>query len=256
MAISQSGQTPDIISVIIEGREQGMLTLAITNDPSSPLAKESEFILDICAGRENAVAATKTYTAQLMLIAMLSIALGNNHSHLGDLQLIPSLVYKTLDLDKIIERTVERYRYMQHCVVLGRGFNYATAFEWSLKLKELAYIIAEPYSSADFQHGPMALVEEGFPVFVVAPDGKVFESMHHLLIQLVKEQKAELIVISNRDEVLELSQTSFRLTENLPEWLSPIVSIIPAQLFSYRLALAKGYDTEKPRLLSKVTKTY
>ena len=256
MGISQSGQSPDIISVVAEGREQGVPTLAITNNPLSPLAKTAEFVLDIHAGEEKAVAATKTYTAQLMLIAMLSIALGNDQSRLEDLHQVPSLVGKALELDETIERIAERYRYMQHCVVLGRGFNYATAFEWSLKLKELAYIVAEPYSSADFQHGPVALVESGFPVFAVIPDGKVFDGMYQMLRQLVHEQKGELLAISNREEVLSLSHTPLRIAENLPEWLSPIVSIIPAQLFSLRLTLAKGYDTEQPRGLNKVTKTH
>lgn len=255
LGISQSGQSPDIVKVISEGRKQGVPTLAITNSPDSPIAKSAEYVLDIHAGTEKAVAATKTYTAQLLMIAMISIALKGDLARLEDLNRIPDLVKEVLQLDEIILSQVERYRYMQHCVILGRGFNYATAFEWSLKLKELAYIVSEPYSSADFQHGPVALVADGFPVLSVVPDGAVFEGMHEILTWLVSKRNAELIAISNRDEILSIAHSPLRLPKTLPEWISPIISIVPAQLFSYRLTQSKGFDTDHPRGLSKVTKT-
>jgi glucosamine--fructose-6-phosphate aminotransferase (isomerizing) len=255
LGISQSGQSPDIVSVIVEGSRQGAPTLAITNDPGSPLAQAAEFVVDLGAGPEKAVAATKTYTAQLMAIAMLSVALRGDGDLLADLHRMPALVQQALALDAAIERVAERYRYMQQCVVLGRGYNYATAFEWSLKLKELAYVVAEPYSSADFQHGPVAVVSHGFPVLAVAPGGVIFYDMLVLLSSLVKEHQAELLVLSNEEEALALAHTPLRLPADLPEWLSPLVCIVPAQLFSYHLTRAKGYDTEKPRGLSKVTIT-
>ena len=139
--------------------------------------------------------------------------------------------------------------------MLGRGYNYATAFEWALKLKELSYIIAEPYSSADFAHGPIALVESGYPVFAVAPKGKVFNSMLQMLQQLRNEISAELVVISNDKRALSLAQIPLSIPADVPEWLSPLVTILPAQLFAYHLTLAKGFDTEKPRTIHKVTKT-
>jgi glucosamine--fructose-6-phosphate aminotransferase (isomerizing) len=140
--------------------------------------------------------------------------------------------------------------------VLGRGFNYATSFEWALKLKELTYVIAEPYSSADFQHGPIAMVEGGFPVMAVAPRGKVQGSMRELLARLRQENKAELVVISDDAEVLGLAQSPIRLPPQIPEWLTPLVSIIPAQLFACHLTQVKGYDTERPRSITKVTETH
>jgi glucosamine--fructose-6-phosphate aminotransferase (isomerizing) len=161
VGISQSGQSPDIVSVIEEGRRQGALTLAITNDSQSPLAEAAELVIDTVAGPEEAVAATKTYTTQLTAIAMLSVALTGDAEQSEWLGRLPSLVEDTLELDETIKEASSRYRYMDECVVLGRGFNYATAYEWSLKLKELAYVIAEPYSSADFQHGPVALARQG-----------------------------------------------------------------------------------------------
>jgi glutamine---fructose-6-phosphate transaminase (isomerizing) len=150
----------------------------------------------------------------------------------------------------------QRYRYMSQCVVLGRGFNYATAFEWALKLKELTYLIAEPYSSADFQHGPIAMVEGGFPVLAVAPRGKVYDSMREMLTRLRKEKDAELVLISDDAEALALAQSTIQLPPQIPEWLTPLVSIIPAQLFACHLTEAKGYDTEKPRNITKVTETH
>jgi len=174
VGISQSGQSPDSVSVVAEGGRQGALTVAITNDPGSPLAQAAEFAVDICAGPEKAVAATKTYTAQLMAIAMLSAALSGQGGRLAELQRVPTLVQQALELDSAIGQAAERYRYMEQCVVLGRGYNYATAFEWSLKLKELAYVVAEPYSPADLQHGPVAILSQGFPVLAAVPGGAVF----------------------------------------------------------------------------------
>ena len=169
VGISQSGQSPDIVSVIEEGRRQGAMTLAITNDSDSPLANTAELVIDTVAGPEEAVAATKTYTTQLTAIAMLSVALSDDAEEREWLGRLPDLVEEGLKLDDRIEEASARYRYMNECVVLGRGFNSATAYEWSLKLKELAYVLAEPYSSADFQHGPVALAQPGFPVFAVVP---------------------------------------------------------------------------------------
>jgi glucosamine--fructose-6-phosphate aminotransferase (isomerizing) len=140
-------------------------------------------------------------------------------------------------------------------VVLGRGFNYATAREWALKLKELSYVMADPYSTADFLHGPVALIEQGFPVLAVATQGAVFAGLLDLLRSLRKEQGAELLVISDDPQALDLAGDGLRLPPGLPEWLSPLVSILPAQLYCYHLTRAKGYDPEAPRSLRKVTLT-
>jgi glucosamine--fructose-6-phosphate aminotransferase (isomerizing) len=255
VGISQSGQSPDIVSVLEEGQRQGCLTLAITNMPDSPLAEAAELVLDIQAGDEKAVAATKTYTAELTAVAMLSAALGEDSSCWKELAKVPAWMEKVLNQDTPTARMAERYRYMRQCVVLGRGFNYCTAFEWALKLKELTYVVAEPYSSADFRHGPIAMVEGGFPVMAVAPAGKVFETMLEMLGRLRMEQSAELVVISDEKRALSLAQSPVVLPSGMPEWISPIVSIVPAQLFACHLTQAKGFDTEKPRSIGKVTET-
>jgi len=256
VGVSQSGQSPDIVSVLREGRKQGCLTLAITNIPDSPLAQAAEFVFDIQAGPEKAVAATKTYTAELMAIAMISAALNNSAERWSELASVSKWAEQTLALDQGIAQMTQRYRYMSQCVALGRGFNYATAFEWALKLKELTYLIAEPYSSADFQHGPIAMVEGGFPVLAVAPNGKVHESMRDMLTGLRQEKDAELVVISDDAKILALAQSPIQLPPQIPEWLTPLVSIIPAQLFACHLTGVKGYDPEKPRSITKVTETH
>lgn len=255
VGISQSGQSPDIVSVLVEGRRQGCLTLAITNDPQSPLAQSADLILEIQAGVEKAVAATKTYTAELMAVAMLSAALSGESARWKELGKVPAWAEKVLKQDVPIARMAERYRYMNQCVVLGRGFNYSTAFEWALKLKELTYVEAEPYSSADFRHGPIAMIEGGFPVMAVAPNGKVFDTMLEMLGKLRHEQSAELVVISDEKRALSLAQSPIPLPPGVPEWLTPIVDIIPAQLFAAALTRAKGLDPEKPRTIFKVTET-
>ena len=256
IGVSQSGQSPDIVSVVQEGKRQGNLTLAITNAPNSPLAQEADFVLEIQAGPELAVAATKTYTTELMAIAMLSTALAGNEARWDELGQVAGWVGKALELDERIRQATQRYRYMQNCVVLGRGFNYATAFEWALKLKELTYVGAEPYSSADFKHGPVAMVAQGFPVMAVVPAGKVFNSMMETLLHLKKDLFAELVIISNANSVKPIAQAHFDIPVDTPEWLSPLVSIVPAQLFSYHLTLAKGFDPDQPRSINKITETH
>jgi glucosamine--fructose-6-phosphate aminotransferase (isomerizing) len=184
---------------------------------------------------------------------MLSQALAGKKLDL--LTKVPAWVQQVLVLEGTIQRIAERYRYMNQCVVMGRGYNYATAFEWALKLKELTYCVAAPYSSADFQHGPIAMVRQGFPVLAIVPGGAVYSDIMTLLTRLQQEYMVELLVISDQNEALSRSDTALALPQNIPEWISPIVSIVPAQLFCYYLTQAKGFDTESPRLLNKVTKT-
>lgn len=255
VGISQSGQSPDIISVLQEGKKQGNLTLAITNAPDSPLAQMADFVLNIESGPELAVAATKTYTGELMAIAMLSAALERDEVRWYELTQVPNWINKVLQQNETISQAAHRYRFMQQCVILGRGFNYATAFEWALKLKELTYTEAEPYSSADFQHGPVAMVDQGYPIFAIAPNGCVHDSMVRMLENLKKNLQAELVIISNSESALKLAQVPFTIPKDTPEWLSPLVSIVAAQLFACHLTVVKGYDPDQPRTIHKITET-
>lgn len=255
IGISQSGQSPDILNVLIECKKQNQPIIAITNDPQSPFADTADWVINIHAGDEKAVAATKSYTAQMIAVAMLSTALDNRSEREITLQQVPNWIEEVLKQDDNIAQFCTRYRFMEHCVTLGRGFNYATAFEWALKLKELAYIIAEPYSSADFLHGPIAMIDRGFPIFAISPSGSVYNDMLSLMIKLKEAHHADLLVVSDKDEAQNKADVAISLPQNMPEWISPIVSIVPAQLFSAHLAIIKGYDPVSPRGLNKVTET-
>jgi glucosamine--fructose-6-phosphate aminotransferase (isomerizing) len=254
IGISQSGQSPDIVAVLEEGRRQSVPTLAITNDPTSPLASVSDYRVHLHAGEERAVAATKTYTAQLAALALLACSLGNDPSRLADLRRVPQAIQHVLDREEQIARAVERYRYMESCVVVGRGYNYATAFEIALKLKELGYLIAESYSSADFMHGPIAVIGSGFPAMLVAPSGQMLKTMHGFGLEL-KSRGAELLVISDCDDLLAEAVTPMPLPREVPEWLSPLVAVVPGQLFALHLTWVKGHDPDQPQGLRKITLT-
>jgi glutamine---fructose-6-phosphate transaminase (isomerizing) len=254
MGISQSGQSPDIVAVVAEGRQQGVLTAAITNAQASALGQAADYTIDLHAGHEQSVAATKTYTAELMAVAMLSTALSAEAERAQELARIPGLVEQTLSLPNAIDRAAERYSYMRYCVVIGRGYNYSTAFEIALKIKELTYTVVQPYSSADFMHGPLALIEPGFPVFVIAPSGQMTADLE-AFIATAQERGAELIVISDNGQMLAEARIPLALPAGVPEWLSPIVAIVPGQLFAMHLAHSRGYDPDRPRALLKVTET-
>ncbi len=255
VGISQSGESPDLLAVLQEANHQGCTTLAITNQPESPLAAEADYLIDIQMGPERSVAATKTYTGQLAAIAMLSAAWAEEEENAQQLRDIPGMISQVLEQEGHIQGYATRYRYMDQCVVLGRGYNYATAYEWSLKMKELAYVVAQPYSSADFQHGPIALVSSGFPVFAVAPSGQVFKELAQLVSQLKEDHRADIFLITDHTELLKQADCPLLLPGSIPEWLSPLVTIVPAQLFSYHLTIIKGYQPDAPRGLSKITLT-
>ena len=254
LGISQSGKSPDIVSVLAEARRQGALTAALTNRPASPLADQADVVIDLQAGDEHAVAATKTYTAELAAIALISAALSGTAEQREALLAVPEAVAATLSMNEAVAAIAPRYRYMQRCVVVGRGYNYATAFETALKLKEMTYTIVEPYSSADFLHGPLAMIEQGFPVLVIAPSGVMAAEMADF-VRTLQERQAEVIAISDADELLALARVPLALPAPVPEWLSPITAIVPGQLLAMHLAHTRGYDIDSPRGIHKVTET-
>lgn len=256
IGISQSGQSVDVNQVVADARAQGALTLAITNDQDSLMARTAEHHLWLGAGQEISIAATKTYTAQLTAIALLLVSLVDKAELRDQLMQLPEHLNHTLSL---IEGPlgqagwVERYRYMDQFATLGRGYNYCTAFEINLKVKELCYITGDAYSEADFRHGPIATVHGGYPVMLVAPQGKTLPVMRDL-IEKLHERHAELLVISNDDMALTASHRAMPIPV-MPEWLSPISAVIPGQIFAMRLAMARGHEVDNPRGLSKVTVT-
>jgi glucosamine--fructose-6-phosphate aminotransferase (isomerizing) len=255
LGISQSGKSPDIVSVLAEARRQGALTAVITNEPGSDLAAQGEFVLKLHAGQERATAATKTYSAELAAIALLSTLLAQDDRMMGDLSRIPGAAAQALDLESAIRELAPRYRYMSRSIVIGRGYNYCTAFELALKLKELTYTAVEPYSSADFLHGPVAMIEPGFPVIVIAPLGALKDEIRSFVRTLLGYQ-AEVLCFTNDEELLKWTPLHVVVAQEIPEWLSPIPMIIPGQLFSLHLAGVRNYDVDTPRHIRKVTETH
>ena len=253
IGISQSGKAEDVRAVLRDARQQGALTLAITNFPDSPLAQTAAYHLPLLAEIEFSVAATKTYTAQLTVIAMLASALADDAILQSELTALPQAAAETLRISQDIADWAERYRDMDRLTVLGRGYNYATACEISLKVKELTYISSEGYSEADFRHGPIAVVQQSYPVILVAPKGKALATMRDMLA-IVKAKGADTLIISNDNDLLLQGKRAMPIS-TIPEWLSPIISVMPGQIFAMQQALAHGYEVDKPRGLSKVTIT-
>jgi glucosamine--fructose-6-phosphate aminotransferase (isomerizing) len=255
VGISQSGESTDTNLVLERARAQGALTIGITNEASSALASLASEVFLVRAGKENSVAATKTYTGQVLVLYLLAYALGAD-IRLDDLRRLPDWVESALGLEKQIAALSERYRFMDRAVVVGRGLNYANAFEFALKMMETCYVVAERFSSADFLHWPIALVEASFPVFLFAPSGVTAPSMREMLDKL-QSLKAETIVITDsaNREIGDKATRSIRLGRKLRELYTPIPYVVPAQLFAACLAAQKGLDPDQPRTLTKVTRT-
>ena len=254
IGISQSGQSPDIVSVVAEARIQGALTLAITNESSSALAEAADLCLDLRVGVEQAVAASKTYTAELTALAMLSAALAADGESRSQLDMLPRVIDETLRLNGHLDQSAARFVATEQFIVVGRGYNYATAYEVALKIKETSYVVAEAHSSAELRHGPIAVIDDGFPAMLIAPSGAVQQDMLELYADL-RERNAEVLVISDREELLIDDLHSLPIPSGVPEWLSPIVAVVPGQLWALALARAKGIDPDQPRGLTKVTRT-
>ena len=251
IGVSQSGEGTDINAVLESAKSSGAFTLGITNEAASSMAKITDETLLIHAGREKSVAATKTYTGQMLHFYMLSSVLASEKL---EFEKIPDFAAQALKLENEVEKIVERYIFVENCVVVGRGLNYGNSYELALKLMETCYVVAERFSSADFFHGPLAIVERRFPAIMFAPTGVTKKSSVDLLKQL-KELHADSFSITNDEEIASLSSLSLMMSPEIDEFLSPIPFIIPAQLFAERLAKAKGIDPDAPRSLSKVTKT-
>ena len=255
VAISQSGESTDTNAFLERAREHGVVTVGITNEAESALARMAEHVLLVRAGKEKSVAATKTYTGQLLAFYLLAYALGAPID-LDRLRALPSTVESALSLEPAIRTLTERYTFMDHAVVVGRGLNYSNAFEFALKLMETCYVVAERFSSADLLHGPIAMVEHSFPSFVFAPAGVAWPGLKETLVKL-RNLRAETLVVTDESnpEAAEYGKRVICLPMALPELYTPIPYIVPAQLFAARLAEHKGLNPDEPRTLSKVTKT-
>jgi glutamine---fructose-6-phosphate transaminase (isomerizing) len=262
IGVSQSGVGPDVVEVVAQARAAGALTVGVTNQEHSALAAAAHHALFCAAGPERSVAATKTYTTTCAILAQLAAMLPGGEALHGPLDYLPELVAEALRSEATVGRLVERYVHARDCVVLGRGFQYSTARETALKLAETCYVVATPFSTADFRHGPLALVERGLPVIVFAPPGRTLDDTRDLLTWL-RAQKADCVVIAEDARVLEMATTALplalpQLPGNRPEvveLLAPIPYVVYGQCLALHLALHKGLNPDEPRSLTKVTRT-
>jgi glucosamine--fructose-6-phosphate aminotransferase (isomerizing) len=259
LAISQSGASPDIVAVVDAARRQGAPTVALTNDPSSPLAERADWTLDLSAGPERAIAATKTYTASLLAVAAMSAALmtdaATRAADQAAVARIPDALAGMLALEPEMERIAREQAAADRLLVIARGFEYATAREWAIKIKELAHVFADPYSAADFQHGPVALVEPGVPVIAIVRDGPTAAGLIEQLARLREDLDAQLAIVSDVPAVLASATWPVAVAPPPAEWLAPIATIVAGQLHAMALTVARGLDPDAPRNIHKVTRT-
>jgi glucosamine--fructose-6-phosphate aminotransferase (isomerizing) len=253
VGVSQSGEGEDINLVLENARKCGAYTVGITNEPTSSMASLVEEILVMRGGREQSVAATKTFTGQMMLFYMLAAELADESRKLN-YEAIPDFAARALEQQPAMLELVQRYVFMENCVVVGRGLAYANAYELALKLMETCYVVAERFSSADFLHGPLAMVERHFPVILFAPPGVMLAGVKDLIRRL-QELHADTLAITSDLEAASLCRRAVIMPREIDEFLAPIPYIIPGQLFAALLAEAKGLDPDAPRSLSKVTRT-
>ncbi len=255
IGISQSGQTPDVRAVLEAAQNQGVPTISITNAKDAPISSIADHTILLEAEEEKSVAASKTFTSQLTAVAMLAAYYSGDAKRIEELNSIPGYIQTALEQRPVAKKIAERFSKKNHVAIVGRGFNHCTSQEIALKIKELAYMIAQPYSAADFRHGPIAMLETGFPVLAIAMRGQALSDMEDM-IESIRWTDADLTIMTNVDWLDKYSEDIIRLPEDLPDWLSPIVCTVPGQLLALHLSLAKGIDPDNPRGLKKVTLTY
>lgn len=254
IGISQSGASPDVIAVVEEARRQGCLTVAITNEAGSRLAEAADLVVALEAGPERSVPASKTYTASLLAMALISQAIDPDPEFAAALARVPRALAAALGLDEELDRLVPALL-GPRAVVLGRGFNLSTAEEVALKLTETGYVLARAWSVADFEHGPIAVVEAGFPVLLVGSGGPVAADFGGIAERLAEYGCRLIGLFDGAAGPLE-AEATVRLNSGLPEELTPLTLAVLGQLLAHRVALALDIDPDRPRALNKVTRTW
>ncbi|MCA2213420.1 SIS domain-containing protein [Jidongwangia harbinensis] len=255
VGVSQSGGSPDLTGVLTVARETGALTLAVTNNPDSPLTRAAELSIDVAAGHERAVAATKTYTAELLALLLLveGIRAGDGRLPADEraaLDKLPQLAADVLT-DTGADTLAQRYRFASRLVTTGRGYAYPTARETALKLMETSYLPALAFSGADLLHGPLAMTDPDVPVLAVVGDGPGGRAMSDVVNRL-GERRADVVTVGPAD----VAGASGRLAvPAVDERYAPLLDILPLQKLALALALARGEDPDAPRGLNKVTST-
>jgi glucosamine--fructose-6-phosphate aminotransferase (isomerizing) len=258
VALSQSGETADTLAAVRQAKKAGYAaTLGISNVPESSLAREVDTIFLTRAGNEIGVAATKTFTAQLVALLLLTLALrhknsaGNTSALTKALKHLPTLLEETLELDQTIKNLSKQFLDKEHALFLGRGSLYPIALEGALKLKEISYMHAEAYPAGELKHGPLALVDKGMPVIVIAPKNHLLDKLASNM-QEVQARGGELFVFLDKTVNWKPhGNTTLIQMPSAPEITAPIVYTLPLQLLAYHVAVLKGTDVDQPRNLAK-----
>ncbi|WP_335940824.1 SIS domain-containing protein [Streptomyces sp. PTD5-9] len=252
VTVSQFGGSPDLVASTSAAREAGAITLAVTNNPDSPLAAVSEYHIDVLAGPERALPATKTYTASLLSLYLLVEGLrGGDGAPAG---VLPDAAEAVLARHEEVRTLASRYRFAGRMVITSRGYGYPTAKEAALKLMETSYIPALSYSGADLLHGPLAMVDNVSPVIAVVTDGPGGEALRPVLDRL-RGRGADLVVVGPEARVAEASAGFVLPTSGVAEEVQPVLEILPLQRLAYEVAIARGQDPDAPRALAKVIET-
>jgi len=246
--VSQSGETADLRAVLVNIKAQGYRSLTITNVKTSTLAREADHFVEILAGPEIAVASTKAYTAQIAILSILAYALSDFHIDLKkELSKVALSIENIIDKREYYESLVEEYLTKQNCFYIGRGIDYYSCLEASLKLKEISYIQTEGFAAGELKHGTIALIEEGTPVIAIISQRQIAKNTRSNLNE-VKSRGANTLVISTRGVHEQDDQI---VVDDVFELFSPVLTVIPAQFIAYYAALHRGYDIDKPRNLAK-----
>jgi glucosamine--fructose-6-phosphate aminotransferase (isomerizing) len=264
VSISQSGETMDTLMAVRYAREQGAKTISICNTNGSTIPRESDAVLYTHAGPEIAVASTKAFLAQITAAYLLGLYLaqlrGNIFSGqikdvLADLGKIPDKIQTILDGAGPLRELARSMANEQSVLFLGRHVGYPVALEGALKLKEIAYIHAEGFAAGELKHGPIALVEEGKPVFVIVPSPRGRDSLHAKVVSNIQEVRARgartLVIAEEGDEAVKAYAEHVFYVPETPTLLMPLLTTVPLQIFAAELAAAKGYDVDQPRNLAK-----
>jgi glucosamine--fructose-6-phosphate aminotransferase (isomerizing) len=254
LALSQSGRTPDVVEYIERAKRSGAFTVGVTNDPGSELGTAAEAVLPLCAGPELAVAATKTYTNQLAALGLLAACCADDGRRFADeLRAVVDLMNVLIPaLHRQITNVAVSFTYAGRMFVIGRGAEFATAREIALKLLETCRVAAEPLTATDLAHGPVAALDALFPVWAIASDDQTLPTVLEACAR-AREAGATVIASGNAADVVVGAEYLLPVPEPPSLLLSPLLSVIPGQLFAWALARAKGLDPDEPRGLSKVT---
>ncbi len=259
IAMSQSGETADTLAALREAKEKGALTLGVVNVVGSTIARETDAGVYLHVGPEIGVASTKAYIGQVLVLAMMALYLGRRRSlshpelkeYLAALRALPEKIKQIIAQRDAIRQVAEKFKDAENWLYLGRGYNYPTALEGALKLKEISYIHAEGMPAAEMKHGPIALITKNMPVVFIAPKGSQYEKVISN-IEEVRARDGRVIAVATEGdkEIASLAEHVFYVPD-VPEPLQPLVSIVPLQLLAYHAAVLRGCDVDKPRNLAK-----